>query len=84
MQARIEDRVGTALEYACRSWHSHLTRTMGDITSVIPNLRYFLEKKFLAWLEMVSVLRAVKQTRDQRQTGCNDLPGRGERVANGW
>ena len=60
LQARIEDRVGTALEYACRSWHSHLTRTTGDITSVIPDLRYFLEKKFLAWLEVVSVLGATR------------------------
>jgi len=26
----------------------------------------------------------VEQTRGQRQTGCNDLPGKGERVASGW
>jgi len=29
-------------------------------------------------------LGAVEQTRGQRQTGRNDLPGKGERVANGW
>jgi len=26
----------------------------------------------------------VEQMRGQRQTGRNDLPGKGERVANGW
>jgi len=26
----------------------------------------------------------VEQTRGQRQTGRNDLPGKGERVASGW
>ena len=29
-------------------------------------------------------LDTVEQTRGQRQTGRNDLPGKGERVANGW
>ena len=27
---------------------------------------------------------SVEQTRGQRQTGRNDLPGKGERVASGW
>ena len=26
-------------------------------------------------------MRSVEQTRGQRHTGCNDLPGKGERVA---
>jgi len=28
--------------------------------------------------------KCVEQTRGQRQTGRNDLPGKGERVASGW
>jgi len=27
---------------------------------------------------------SVEQTQGQRQTGRNDLPGKGERVASGW
>ena len=59
LPTRINDRVSVALQYACRSWYNHLTKTRGDITDVIPYLRVFLEEKFLAWLEVVSVLGAV-------------------------
>ncbi|KAF9645947.1 hypothetical protein BDM02DRAFT_3062746, partial [Thelephora ganbajun] len=59
LEARTDDRISDALRYACRSWHSHLTKTEGDVADVIPLLRVFLEEKFLAWLEVVSVLGAV-------------------------
>ena len=59
---RIKDRVNVALQYACRSWHSHLTKTKGDVTGAISCLRFFLEEKFLAWLEMASILGAVGVT----------------------
>ena len=61
LQTRITDRISVALEYACRSWHSHLTRTAGDVVGIISDLRVFLEEKFLAWLEVVSVLGAVRE-----------------------
>ena len=56
LQARIDSRVSTALQYACRSWHNHLMETDGDTANFIPNLRTFLEKSFLPWLEVLSVL----------------------------
>ena len=59
LQTRIDGRISTALKYACRSWHNHLTAATGDITNVIPGLRIFLEVKFLAWLEVLSVLGDV-------------------------
>ena len=59
LNTKINDRVSIALQYACRSWHNHLIETRGDITHVIPYLRVFLEEKFLAWLEVISVLGAV-------------------------
>ncbi|KAF9645962.1 WD40 repeat-like protein [Thelephora ganbajun] len=59
LETRISDRISDALRYACRSWHSHLTKTEGDATGVIFHLRVFLEEKFLAWLEVVSVLGVV-------------------------
>ena len=56
LQTRIDGRVSLALQYACRSWHNHLAETRGEITDVIPDLRDLLESKFLAWLEVLSVL----------------------------
>jgi len=59
LQTRVDDRVSIALQYACRSWHNHLTKTEGDVTGVVSHLRTFLEEKFLAWLEVVSAVGAV-------------------------
>ena len=56
LETRIDGRVSLALKYACRSWHNHLTETKEEVTDVIPYLRHFLELKFLAWLEVLSVL----------------------------
>ena len=60
LETRINNRISDALRYACLSWHNHLTRTGGDAIDVISHLRIFLEEKFLAWLEVVSVLGAVR------------------------
>jgi len=59
LKTRINDRISIALRYACLSWHNHLTETEGDVTSVVSYLRIFLEKKFLAWLEVVSAIGAA-------------------------
>ena len=59
LQTRIDDRIGVALEYACRSWHNHVTEAKGDVADVISYLRIFLEKKLLAWLEVVSAIEAT-------------------------
>jgi len=60
LQTRKEDRIGVALEYACKSWHSHLTEARGDVTAVISTLRSFLREGFLAWLEVLSVIGAAR------------------------
>ena len=60
LEIRINDQISAALQYACQSWHNHLTRTRRDNTNIIPGLRVFLEKKFLAWLEVLSVLGATR------------------------
>ena len=59
LETRINNRISDALQYACRSWHNHLTQTGNDAINVISYLRIFLEEKFLAWLEVVSVLEAL-------------------------
>ena len=60
LEMRVKDRVDIALQYACKSWYSHLTETSGDVTGVIPALRSFLQKGFLAWLEILSVIGAAR------------------------
>ena len=60
LQARIEDRIGVALQYACKSWYSHLIEARGDVTAVVSALRSFLQEGFLAWLEVLSVIGAAR------------------------
>ena len=60
LQTRIDNHISVALRYACQSWHNHLTLVQGDATNIISHLQFFLEEKFLAWLEVVSVLGAVR------------------------
>ena len=62
LQTRIKDSLSVALQYACRSWHNHLTvaQAQEDVTGVISRIRHFLEDKFTAWLEVVSVLGALR------------------------
>jgi hypothetical protein len=60
LQTRIRGRISVALEYACKSWHSHLFEARGDITAIVSTLRSFLQEGFLAWLEVLSVIGAAK------------------------
>jgi len=70
LKERVEKCIDPALQYACLSWHVHLvdagttpTRTPG----ITPILRRFLENKFLCWLEVLSVLGAVRNAVDALQ-----------------
>ena len=67
LNSEIEDLSGKikksgihgALEYACRSWHKHLIMTNYLAADVVSALHCLLEKKFLFWLEVLSVLGSV-------------------------
>ena len=48
-----------ALKYACGSWYKHLIVTNYRAANVVSALRSLLEKKFLFWLEVSSVLGIV-------------------------
>ena len=61
LETRINTHTSDALRYACRSWHNHLTKTRGDVTAIVSGLHLLLEKKFLSWLEVVSVLGAARE-----------------------
>ena len=60
LQTRVESNISVALQYACQSWHHHLPETGEDVPDIISSLGVFLKEKFLAWLEVVSVLGAVR------------------------
>jgi hypothetical protein len=62
LKAKVKEHIGEALEYACRSWHKHLVGTIPARVASI--LREFLEKKFLFWLEVLSVLGAAREAID--------------------
>jgi len=62
LSERVKDHISPALEYACKSWHNHLNGISGDTGDFLHVLHCFLEKKFLAWLEVVSVLGAARDT----------------------
>jgi len=60
LQKRAEESgICGALEYACRWWYKHLIATKDDVTDVVAALTCFLERKFLFWLEVLSILGAV-------------------------
>ena len=63
LKERTERYINPALQYACMSWHIHLVgaeTTPARAPTITPTLRQFLEKKFLFWLEVLSVLDAAR------------------------
>ena len=65
LNERIEQYIDPALQYACKSWHKHLIEvTPSYMDNIILLLNQFLEKKFLFWLEVLSVLDAAREAPD--------------------
>ena len=61
---RTKQYLNPALQYACRSWHKHLVDEDATTSVVTPILHQFLEKKFLFWLEVLSVLGTAREAVD--------------------
>ncbi|KAF9643640.1 hypothetical protein BDM02DRAFT_3272924 [Thelephora ganbajun] len=62
---RTERYLNPALRYACKSWHKHLVDGHAVRTPAITSaLRRFLEKKFLFWLEVLSILGVAREAVD--------------------
>jgi len=74
LDERIERYLDSALQYACKSWHKHL---VDENTARIPTftsaLHRFLEKKFLFWLEVLSVLGATREAADALEVAARWL-----------
>jgi hypothetical protein len=60
LDMRVKDHISVALQYACKSWFTHLIEVRGDVTTIVSALRSFLEKGFLAWLEVLSIIGAAR------------------------
>ena len=57
---RIEESgIHGGLEYACRSWYKHLIPINHRTADVLSALHDFLERRFIFWLEVLSVLGTV-------------------------
>jgi len=70
LKERTERYIDPALQYACLSWHMHLVDAAAipaNTPSITPILHQFLEKKFLFWLEVLSVLGAARNAVDALQ-----------------
>ena len=62
LKERTKEHISQVLKYACKSYHKHLVGTIP--ADVGPVLNEFLEKKFLFWLEVLSVLGAAREAVD--------------------
>ena len=66
LKEKTEEHINCTLRYACVSWHTHLVGLVdadtipAQVPTITPILRQFLETKFLCWLEVLSVLGAVR------------------------
>ena len=76
LKERTRRYIDPALRYACRSWHTHLVRGYPKSVNTDETdsaLRRFLERKFLFWLEVLSVLGAVRNAVDALQVTADWL-----------
>ena len=65
LQERTNEYIEHSLQYASRSWYKHLIGTTPThVAKIIPILHQFLEKKFLFWLEVLSVLGTAREAAD--------------------
>jgi len=63
LKEKTERYIDSALQYACMSWHMHLVdadMTPAHAPAITPALHQFMEKKFLFWLEVLSVIGATR------------------------
>jgi len=61
LEERTDQYISHALRYACKSWHKHpIDKHVAGTLEITSSLSCFLEKKFLFWLEVLSILGAVR------------------------
>ena len=76
LKKRVKRHVNLALQYACQSWHTHLVggyTTSVHAVKITTAFRRFFEIKFLFWLEVLSVLGAVRNAVGALQVALDQL-----------
>ena len=74
LEERREQYISHALQYACKSWHKHLIyRYTAHTARITSALHDFLEKKFLFWLEVLSVFGDAREAVDALGAATNWL-----------
>ena len=74
LHERTIQYLSPSLQYACKSWHKHVIDGFPTNTPTITSvLHQFLEKKFLFWLEVLSILGAVREAVDALQVVAKQL-----------
>jgi len=74
LKERTKQYIHLALEYACKSWHKHLVDTTpAHKLEITPILHRFLERKFILWLEVLSVLGAAREAVDALEAAARWL-----------
>jgi hypothetical protein len=62
VQQRTEEHISPALRYAAESWYKHLKNGhVGYTSAACSAIDQFLREKFLFWLEVLSILGALKE-----------------------
>ena len=76
LKERSEKYLDPALRYACLSWHTHLVGAgtiLAEAPIIVPTLHQFLAERFLLWLEVLSVLDAVRNAVEALQDAMDWL-----------
>ena len=74
LRERAGRYIDHSLRYACESWYKHFPDAHSIRTLAINSaLDHFLEKKFLFWLEVLSIIGAAKSAVDALEAAANWL-----------
>ncbi|KAF9784385.1 hypothetical protein BJ322DRAFT_846481 [Thelephora terrestris] len=76
LKEKVEQCICPGLQYACRSWHTHLVggyKTLVNAHEITCVIHRFLETKFLLWLEVLSVLGAARTALEALQAAADRL-----------
>jgi len=73
LKERTKKYIHRPLEYACKSWHKHVSAVPTPMPEIASVLHRFLEHKFLFWLEVFSVLDVTREAVDALETAARWL-----------
>ena len=84
LQERIEQYIDPSLQYACKSWHKHLTHVHMVSPHVLNIFHQFLEDKFVFWVEVLSILDALRDGVEALGVAAKQLKVRCTHICSGF